>query len=96
MTVHRIDLARLDAAVDHLNAYAKQLTQELSTIDEAVATLGTGWTGPAATAHAKAHGEWSKALSEMTESIKIMRQAADTARGNYTGAAAANMQIWQD
>jgi uncharacterized protein YukE len=56
--------------------------------------LHATWVGEAATTQADAHRRWSDGAQEMRDALAKLRQAAQTAHGNYTGAATNNMSMW--
>lgn len=95
MTRFSVDLDEVAAVVADLDAFERQLTARLGEVDRLVATLQSAWTGAAADAQAQAHRQWASGAAEMHSALLQMREAAQRAHENYSGAAEANTRIWR-
>ena len=60
-----------------------------------MAALQSQWEGLAADAQSEAQEEWAKGMAAMHGALTELREAADLAHQNYTGAAATNLEMWR-
>lgn len=60
-----------------------------------MASLQSQWEGLAADAQREAQEEWASGMNAMRCSLAELRDAADLAHQNYTGAATTNLDMWQ-
>jgi WXG100 family type VII secretion target len=81
-------IADLEVTEAALDAVDRDLTSRMGLLHES-------WEGQAAEAHAAAHAEWTEGLREMRRALQELRAAARSAHGNYTGAAEANVSMWE-
>jgi WXG100 family type VII secretion target len=95
MTKFSVDTDALEQRIADLAAFEKTLERQLADLDKAVSALHITWVGEAATAHTRAHAEWSKGAQDMRKAIVAMREAARIAHGNYHSAVRANVRMWE-
>lgn len=91
----KIDADELDDIVGDLVKTETALSTLTTDLDKQIKTLQLVWEGLAADAQAEAHEEWTKGMRAMRTALKDLRAAAKLAHGNYTGAAQANLTLWQ-
>jgi WXG100 family type VII secretion target len=91
----RVDLDQLAEIVDQIVRFDKHLEEALEQADAKVDRLHTTWSGAAAAEHKAAHEKWKHGAERMRAGLATMRQNADIAHGNYTGAATTNTAMWQ-
>ncbi len=66
----------------------------LDELDRRVQTLsGGGWDGAAASAYHDAHAQWLSSAREFADGVAKVSDAANKARGRYTGAVDVNRRI---
>jgi WXG100 family type VII secretion target len=90
----RVDPERLAEAVQQMADFQRYSEALLQEIDSTVKNLHLTWTGQAASAHAQAHGRWSRGEAMMQEALTQLQAAGRTAHTNYTGAMAKNLDMW--
>ena len=90
-----IDPDELSDIVDDLVRAEGRLTRLGEDIARQMAALQSQWEGLAADAQREAQEEWAKGMSAMHGALTELREAADLAHGNYTGAASSNLEMWR-
>jgi WXG100 family type VII secretion target len=90
---YRVELDELLAFVDKLQSFERRAEAIAARVDGQVADLHTTWSGEAAAAHRAQHDEWLSGATQMREALAELRQAADHAHRNYTGAAQLNRDM---
>lgn len=80
--------------IERMAEVEQRAEASIAAMDTEVHNLHATFTGEAATAHIQAHEKWAKGAEQMREALKGLRSASHAAHGNYTGAAAKNMQNW--
>lgn len=89
-----VQLQTLDDVVSKLGAFGSDITAQLDELEQRVARLHVQWSGASATAHRKAHGEWSEGARQMAEGVDRMRRAASSAHAAFTDAARQNKSLF--
>jgi WXG100 family type VII secretion target len=90
-----IDSDELDTVIGDVEKCEKALEALTSDLDRQVAALQSVWEGLAADAQQEAHEEWTQGMLTMRQAMADLRAAARTAHDNYTGAAEANVSMWE-
>ena len=90
-----VDLDELLSSIDSMARAGAALDVLLDDVASRVAALHDSWSGAAAGAQAAAQAEWEAGFREMREALAAMRGAADVAHGNYGGAVATNLRMWE-
>lgn len=80
--------------IERMAEVEQRAEASIAAMDAEVHNLHATFVGEAATAHALAHAKWAEGARQMREALKGLRTASHAAHGNYTGAAAKNMQNW--
>ena len=95
MTSFRVDVEELDGVVARLAAAQATLRGLADDVAREVAALHAEWTGLAGDAHQGSHRAWSAEFAAMHASLASMRAAALHAHRAYSGAARANLSMWE-
>lgn len=90
-----IDPDELAEIVRELAECKEILTRNLADLRKQMRILQTTWDGLAADAQAVAQEEWEKGMQTMNTALEDLIAANRTAHANYTGAARANLNMWQ-
>lgn len=90
-----VDLDELLATVGELARCGTTLDALLEEVAARVAALHGTWAGEAAVAQTGAQAEWEAGFRAMRGALASMRSSAEVAHGNYEGAAAANLRMWE-
>ncbi|MBO0866668.1 MAG: WXG100 family type VII secretion target [Mycobacterium sp.] len=90
----QVDPEALAEAVQRMGEYLRYAENMLAEIDSLVTNLHVTWSGKAAEAHAEAHQHWARGEAMMREALAQLKAAGTTAHANYTGAMAANLDMW--
>ncbi|AMT71997.1 WXG100 family type VII secretion target [Mycobacteroides abscessus subsp. massiliense] len=80
--------------IERMTEVEQRAEASIAAMDSEVRNLHATFTGEAATAHAQAHEKWARGAEQMRHALKGLRDASHAAHGNYTGAAAKNLQNW--
>jgi WXG100 family type VII secretion target len=91
----RVDLDHLRDVVSRLDREHARLVAVAERLSAEVARLHDDWDGAAATAHEVAQEQWARGFGAMRAALAAMWTAGDTARGNYSDAASANVTMWR-
>lgn len=94
MTELVVDFARLQAAVDRMASFGKEVESCLQDVDRTMAILRATWSGDASDAQADAQRRWDEGAEQMQKSLEQLRTIADGARKNYTDAVTGNLKMW--
>lgn len=89
-----VDLEALLAAVDQMSQFDSQLEQSLARARASVESLGLSWQGDASSAQQAAQAQWNSGAEELRAALRQLRDIAEQAHGNYSGAAANNSRMW--
>ena len=90
-----VDLDELLRSIDEMTRCGDALDVLLDDLRRRVAALHDTWDGLAASAQVSAQAEWEAGFRAMREALAAMRGAADVAHGNYGGAVATNLRMWE-
>jgi WXG100 family type VII secretion target len=90
-----IDPDELSDIVGDLVACEKKLLRLGADIERQMAVLQSQWEGLAADAQREAQEEWASGMTAMHAALTELREAADLAHQNYTGAATTNLDMWR-
>ena len=90
-----IDPDELSDIVDDLVRCEGKLTRLGEDLARQMAVLQSQWEGLAADAQREAQEEWTKGMTAMHGALTELREAADLAHKNYTGAASTNLDMWR-
>ena len=81
-------------SLDRMEAFSRLASALLDEIDATVKNLHISWQGEAATAHARAHQQWTHGAEQMDRALAELHRAGTGAHTNYTQAAATNQAMW--
>lgn len=95
MTAFDVDLDELRRVVASLAACQRALLDLGSDIHDEMGDLRTHWLGRASDAHAASYGSWRDGCADMVTALAALRALGETAEGNYRGAVAANLAMWE-
>jgi WXG100 family type VII secretion target len=94
MSAFHVDPAALLAVVDRMADFDQQLEAHLAHANGSVAALGASWYGDAGQAERSAQQRWDEGAREMRDALARLRQIAEAAHENYSGAAQTNVRNW--
>jgi len=94
MTRFGVDLEDLAGVAEEIRSFQRSFERRLEDLERLVSDLHLTWAGQAATAHLRAHEQWTTGAKEMHEGISDMHEAATTAHDNYHRAATSNADMW--
>ena len=94
MTRFAVDLDEVESVVGDMARFESRFQAGLADLDEIVARLHGSWSGAAAAAQDQAHARWKQGAGEMHRALVEMREAAQRAHANYSGAADTNARMW--
>jgi WXG100 family type VII secretion target len=89
-----VDFAQMLAAIDRMQKFEKDVTEVLSDVDQAMATLRATWHGDASDQQAQAQQQWDTGAEQMNTSLDQLKKTAQAAEKNYTEAVKKNEQMW--
>jgi len=89
-----VDLEALLGAADQMSNFDSQLEQSLARVKASVQSLGLSWQGDASGAQQAAQAQWDHGAEELRAALGQLRDIAEQARANYSGAAAMNSRMW--
>jgi WXG100 family type VII secretion target len=89
-----VDLQALLAAVDQMSQFEGQLEQSLARVKASVQSLGLSWQGDGASAQRAAQEQWDSGAEQLRAALGQLRDIAEQAHGNYSGAVAMNTRMW--
>jgi WXG100 family type VII secretion target len=89
-----VDFAQMLAAIDRMAKFEKDVTEVLSDVDQAMATLRATWHGQASDQQAQAQQLWDTGAEQMNTSLEQLKKIAQAARKNYTDAVKKNGEMW--
>lgn len=94
MAAFSVDLEALLAAVDQMSQFDGQLEQSLARAKASVESLRLSWHGDASTAQQAAQNQWNSGADELRAALGQLREIAEQAHANYSGAAENNKRMW--
>jgi WXG100 family type VII secretion target len=89
-----VDFAQMLAAIDRMQKFEKDVTEVLSDVDQAMATLRSTWHGEASDQQAQAQQQWDTGAEQMKTSLDQLKKIAQAAEKNYTDAVKKNGEMW--
>lgn len=89
-----VQLQTLDDVVAKLGVFGSDITAHLDELEQRVARLHVQWSGVSATAHRKAHEEWSEGARQMADGVQRMQRAAAAAHAAFADAARQNRSMF--
>ena len=89
-----VDFAQMLAAIDRMQKFEKDVTEVLSDVDQAMATLRATWHGQASDQQAQAQQQWDTGAEQMNTSLDQLKKIAKAAEKNYTDAVKKNGEMW--
>jgi WXG100 family type VII secretion target len=89
-----VDFAQMLAAIDRMQKFEKDVTEVLSDVDQAMATLRATWHGDASDQQAQAQQQWDTGAEQMNTSLDQLKKIAQAAEKNYTEAVKKNEEMW--
>lgn len=94
MTQLVVDFSQLQAAIDHMREFHRDVAECLEDVDRTMAALRATWHGEASEAQAQSQQQWEDGAEQMNKALAQLQTIADTARKNYLDAVAKNGQMW--
>ncbi len=91
---YAVDLDLLLGTIESLSRCERTCDDALETVSRRVRALHETWSGETALAQAATQERWEEGFGRMQAGLADMRRAADTAHGNYRGAAETNVRLW--
>ena len=95
MTAFDVDLDELRSVIASLAACQRALLELGGDIHDEVDDLHEHWLGRASDAHAVSYASWRDGCAEMVTALAALRSLGEAAEGNYRGAVAANLALWE-
>lgn len=95
MTQLVVDFSQMQAAIDHMREFERDVAEVLEDVDQAMAGLRATWHGEAANAHAQSQQQWEDGAEQMKKSLAQLQKIADMARQNYADAVEKNGRMWE-
>ncbi|MDP7702269.1 MULTISPECIES: WXG100 family type VII secretion target [unclassified Mycobacterium] len=89
-----VDLDALDALIEHLARFTSATDSAVEHVDAFVAQMP--WEGATEQAHKQFHALWRSGVDELQEGLRKIREGAQVAHANYSGAANTNVTMWGD
>jgi len=89
-----VDFEQLQAAIHHMEAFGREVTECLEGIDQTMATLRSSWHGSGSDAQAQAQQQWEDGAEQMKTALSELQKIAETARKNYADAVDKNGRMW--
>jgi WXG100 family type VII secretion target len=94
MAGFRVDIEALLAAADRMTEFDQRLEANLARVNATVQQLGASWYGDAGESERAAQERWDKGAQEMREALTRLRDIAERAHANYSGASQLNTRMW--
>ena len=88
------DFSDFAAAEASFKRILDALEDTLFTLDRDLRLSLAQWTGAASEAYLTAHERWQHAASDMAAELARLRTVVIVAHGNFAGALAANLRMW--
>ena len=89
-----VDPESLLASVDRMSEFESRLEQSLARVKASVLSLGLSWHGDAAGQQRAAQEQWDNGAEQLRSALGQLRDIAEQAHGNYSGAVAMNARMW--
>ncbi|WP_205876617.1 WXG100 family type VII secretion target [Mycobacterium camsae] len=87
-----VDLAALDALIEHMARFTSATDTAVAHVDAFVASMP--WEGATEQAHKQWHELWRSGVDELQEGLRKIRDGAAIAHANYREAVSANLEMW--
>lgn len=94
MTSLVVDFAQLQAAIDRMSRFGREVDECLADVEQAMGALRATWHGSGSDAQAEAQQRWDDGAEQMKSALSMLQKAAETARTNYAEAVSKNGQMW--
>lgn len=95
MTHFKVDLDELAHVIESLDSFGQTLAGKLAELEEVVKSLRAEWRGDAADAQVVVHRQLAAGANDMHTALVDLHAVARNAHANYSGAVAANQQMWR-
>ena len=89
-----VDFAQLQAAIDHMATFERDVSECLEDIDHTMAALRATWHGEASDSQAQAQQQWQTGAEQMKTALEQLRNIGKAAHANYSEAVSKNGQMW--
>ncbi|WP_441959074.1 WXG100 family type VII secretion target [Mycolicibacterium houstonense] len=89
-----VDFGQLQAAIDHMAAYGRDVGECLEDVDRAMAALRATWHGEGSDAQAQAQQQWEDGAEQMKKALSTLKEVVQTAQTNYKDAVEKNSGMW--
>jgi WXG100 family type VII secretion target len=89
-----VDLAQLQAAINHMASFEQHVTEVLEDVEHAMAALRATWHGDASESQAQAQQRWETGAEQMETALTQLKTIAQAAQRNYSDAVSKNGQMW--
>ncbi|MEU9124035.1 WXG100 family type VII secretion target [Streptomyces sp. NPDC048506] len=90
----KVHFASLVEASEALESIAKNLQEELTTLDDAVKSIAEAWTGDAHISFRSYYDQWRSKSANLHRDLRNLQKITHTAHGNYSAAQVANLKMW--
>ncbi len=94
MTQLVVDFGKLQAAIEHMQAFEREVTESLEDIDHTMAALRASWHGEGSDSQAQAQQQWEDGAEQMKSALKQLRSIAQAAQKSYSEAVTRNGAMW--
>ena len=89
-----VEFAQLQAAVDHMALFGKDVEACLQDVDQTMAALRATWHGEASDSQAQAQARWDEGAAQMNTALAQLQKIAQQAHTNYNDAVKRNKEMW--
>lgn len=89
-----VDFGQLQAAIDHMAAFGRDVTECLEDTGRTVAALRKSWHGSGSDAQAQSQQHWQDGAEQMKAALSTLQKIAETAHKNYKDAVDKNEKMW--
>jgi WXG100 family type VII secretion target len=94
MAGFRVDPEALLAAADRMSEFDQRVEANLARVTATVEQLDASWYGDAGQSERVAQDRWNKGAEEMREALAQLRDIAERAHANYSGAIQLTARMW--
>jgi WXG100 family type VII secretion target len=89
-----VEFAQLQAAIDHMAHFQKDVETCLQDVDQTMAKLRATWHGDASDSQKDAQAKWDEGADQMNAALDQLRKIAQQAHTNYNDAVKQNKLMW--
>lgn len=89
-----VDLAKLQAAVNRMKGFEKDVESCLEEVDRTMASLRASWHGDASDSQAQSQARWDEGAEQMKNALAQLQKIGQQAHTNYSDAAKKNIEMW--